>query len=191
MSRIVCWNARSAHDKSWHFSIRHRVFVEEQQIIPLTDIDEWDRGQGTVHVVACRDSGAAGTVRLYRTDDDGGWKGDRLAVLPQHRATTVGARLVHHAVSTAASLGGRSMDALVQVQNVRFFERIGWKRCGQELSYFGLPHQPMVFDLSTAAALDVRQVPPDAYLELPANRYDPSPLLAATELAAEGIGIKH
>ena len=90
MSRVVCWNAESARAKSWHFSIRHRVFVEEQQVIPITDVDGWDRHPGTVHVVACRDSVVAGTVRLYRTDDEGRWKGDRLAVLPQHRATTVG-----------------------------------------------------------------------------------------------------
>ena len=90
MSQIVCCSALSPKARGWHFSIRHRVFVEEQQVIPLTDIDEWDRAPDTVHVLSCRDSVAAGTVRLYRTDDHGRWKGDRLAVLPDHRATLVG-----------------------------------------------------------------------------------------------------
>ena len=184
MGRIVCWSALSLQARGWHFSIRHRIFVEEQQVIPLTDVDDWDRAVDTVHVVACRDSVAAGTVRLYRTDDGGRWKGDRLAVLPDHRASLVGGRLVHFAVSTAAMLGGDVMDALVQVQNVRFFERIGWTADGPETPYFGLAHQPMVFDLTAAAELDIAAMPSDAHFTLPAHRDAPSPLVSAVEAMA-------
>ncbi len=158
-------------------SIRHRVFVEEQRVIPFTDVDEWDRDPHTIHVVAGRGSIAVGTVRLYRTDAAGRWKGDRLAVLPGFRAGIVGMRLVRFAVSTAAIAGGDVMDAFVQLQNVSFFERLGWKHNGGEMDYYGLPHQPMTFQLSEARRLTESDIPLDAHLRLPAARDAPSPLL--------------
>lgn len=157
--------------------IRHRVFVEEQRVIPLTDVDDWDADPDTIHVVAGRGPEVIGTVRLYRTDDGGRWKGDRLAVLPGYRAGIVGIRLVRFAVSTAAEAGGTVMDAFVQLQNVTFFERIGWEHNGPPVPYYGLPHQPMIFRLAEARRLVEAHIPEDAHLRLPAARDAPSALL--------------
>lgn len=184
MSEVTCWRASTPVTRAWHFSIRHRVFVEEQRVIPMTDVDDHDRQAGTIHVLACRDSVAVGTVRLYRTDQGGRWKGDRLAALPGHRAAFVGACLVRFAVSTAAAEGGHTMDALVQVQNVGFFERLGWSSRGEPEPYFGLAHQPMEFALDQAQHVGEGEAPDDAHLELPARRDSPSPLLVAMEPAA-------
>ena len=148
-------------------------------MIPFTDVDSRDNDPETIHVLAGRGSEAVGTVRLYRTDHAGRWKGDRLAVLPGYRAGVVGMRLVRFAVSTAAAAGGDVMDAFVQLQNVTFFERIGWQRSGTEVPYFGLAHQPMIFRLSDARRLDESSIPTDAHLRLPAARDAPSPLLVA------------
>ena len=173
----MCWRAATPRSLSWHLRIRHRVFVEEQRVIPFTDVDEWDRDSGTVHVLAGQGSAAVGTVRLYRTDTDGRWKGDRLAVLPGSRAGIVGMRLVRFAVSTAAAAGGGVMDAFVQLQNVTFFERLGWEHNGPAVAYYGLPHQPMTFQLSEARRLVESDIPDDACLRLPAARDTPSALL--------------
>ena len=173
----MCWRAVTPRALSWHLRIRHRVFVEEQRVIPFTDVDDWDRNPATIHVVAGRGSVVAGTVRLYRTDGAGRWKGDRLAVLPGHRAGIVGMRLVRFAVSTAAAAGGDVMDAFVQLQNVGFFERLGWENNGMPVPYFGLPHQPMTFQLSEARTLAESDIPDDACLRLPAARDTPSALL--------------
>ncbi len=162
---------------SCHLQIRHRVFVEEQGLIPLTDVDDHDRAAHTVHVVASQGSVAVGTVRLYRTDNRGRWKGDRLAVLPGHRAGIVGMRLVRFAVSTAACAGGEVMDAFVQLQNVGFFERLGWERNGGIVPYFGLPHQPMTFVLDQAKVLAESSIPDDVCLRWPSVRDAPSALL--------------
>ena len=177
MDRIECWRAVSPEARSWHMRIRHRVFVEEQRVIPLTDVDDWDADPDTLHVVAGRGSEVIGTVRLYRTDDADRWKGDRLAVLPGYRAGIVGIRLVRFAVSTAAEAGGTVMDAFVQLQNVTFFERIGWEHNGPPVPYYGLPHQPMIFRLAEARRLVEADIPEDAYLRLPAARDAPSALL--------------
>ncbi|MFN2521657.1 MAG: GNAT family N-acetyltransferase, partial [Candidatus Limnocylindria bacterium] len=87
-------------------------------------------------------------VRLYPLDREGLWKGDRLAVLPAERALRLGAMLVRFAVRTAGELGGRRMVAQIQVPNVRFFERLGWRRDGDPAPMLGVEHQPMTIDLS-------------------------------------------
>ena len=175
--RIVCWRAATPDALSWHLRIRHRVFVEEQRVIPLTDVDGRDRDPDTVHVLAGQGSEAVGTVRLYRIDTAGRWKGDRLAVLQGHRAGIIGMRLVRFAVSTASAAGGDVMDAFVQLQNVNFFERLGWEHNGPPAPYYGLPHQPMTFRLSEARSLAESDIPDDACLRLPAARDAPSALL--------------
>lgn len=152
MPEIAVWRA-SGQDLARHYAIRQRVFVLEQRIMEFTDLDVHDRDPGTIHVLAAQGCYAAGTVRLYRLDGDL-WQGDRLAVLPAHRSSMVGAELVRFAVETAGSLGGSQMLAQIQLPNVRFFERLGWTRAGAPAPYCGLDHQPMVYDLTKAAAVE-------------------------------------
>jgi putative N-acetyltransferase (TIGR04045 family) len=155
---ISIWNARGA-DVAAHFAIRHHVFVIEQGVLVMTDIDRWDDCAEVVHVLAARARTCAGAVRLYPLDDNGRWRGDRLAVLKAHRSTQVGAQLVQYATSTAAARDGRVMEARIQLANVAFFERLGWTKDGDAYPYLGLPHQPMMFDLSTATPLNWRGRP--------------------------------
>jgi predicted N-acetyltransferase YhbS len=85
-----------------------------------------------------------GAVRLYPIDRHGHrWQGDRLAVLPEFRSAGVGGPLVNLAVRVAREHGGTSMQAHIQLGNVRFFEHLGWCRDGAVETYVGLPHQPM------------------------------------------------
>jgi putative N-acetyltransferase (TIGR04045 family) len=158
-TKIVCRPA-SNDEMSRHFAIRHQVFVAEQGVMVFTDIDDHDRDARVVHVlgsIAAFDNSTGsmsevdgGTVRLYPLDDRGLWQGDRLAVLPQYRASTLGMRLVRFAVATAAQAGGVAMRANVQAQNARFFERLGWVCDGDPQPYYGRPHQPMLIDFATA-----------------------------------------
>ncbi len=177
MGRVACWPA-GRKDIAAHFAIRHRVFVEEQGVMVFTDVDRWDRDPQTIHVVAASGNRLAGTVRLYRLDDAGLWKGDRLAVLRSHRTSTVGLQLVRFAVATAAAAGGTIMQASVQVQNTNFFERLGWTCSGPAAPYHGLPHQPMQIGLpgaTTRAGSD----PGDTELHLATEQFAASPLLVA------------
>jgi GNAT superfamily N-acetyltransferase len=89
-----------------------------------------------------------GAVRLYPLEPDAlEWKGDRLAVLPEHRAHHLGAELVRFAVVTAGWLGGRRMIAHVQLPNVRFFEHLGWRAEGKPTEFHGALHQLMSIGL--------------------------------------------
>lgn len=164
---INVWRA-GLEDLAAHLSIRHQVFVEEQGVMVLTDVDQWDSHDQVVHLLAARGQRIGGAVRLYPLGPDGRWRGDRLAVLPAHRASWVGANLVRFAVVTAGLAGGTVMEASVQLPNVRFFEWLRWRPSGDPYLYYGLPHQLMLFDLTKPPNLDVGGRPAHPLLVLDA-----------------------
>jgi putative N-acetyltransferase (TIGR04045 family) len=144
----TCALARGDGQLAEHFAIRRSVFVDLQRLFELDDRDERDEHPATLHAVGLAGAEVVGAVRLYPLDDDGLWKGDRLAVLPAERALQLGTMLVRFAVRTAGERGGRRMVAQVQVPNVRFFERLGWSRDGAPAPMLGVEHQPMAIALS-------------------------------------------
>jgi putative N-acetyltransferase (TIGR04045 family) len=159
---IVCRPAADPYEAGVHHRIRHEIFVLEQEVFPDSDVDAQDAADRTIKVVAWMASPLAGwepggAVRLYPLGGGVGrgdvWQGDRLAVLAPFRAWNLGGALVRFAVDTAASLGGIEMVAHVQTPNVRFFERLGWRRRGASEIYVGLPHQLMAIDLTVPAAV--------------------------------------
>jgi putative N-acetyltransferase (TIGR04045 family) len=140
---LVCRPAEGRGELATHHRIRHAVFVVEQGLFPLDDRDLHDSDAATIHVLGLDDGVPAGTVRLYPLDG-GIWKGDRLAVLSEHRHSGgLGASLVRYAVETAGALGGSRMVAQIQAGNVRFFQALGWTPCGDPADYLGLLHQKM------------------------------------------------
>lgn len=160
--QILCRPAAGPAEAALHHRIRHEVFVLEQDVFADSDLDAHDASDATIKVVAWTAAPLTGwepggAVRLYPINGGDGsgavWQGDRLAVLSPFRAWNLGAPLVRFAVDTAASLGGVEMVAHVQTANVRFFERLGWRRRGDAEIYVGLPHQLMAIDLKAAAAL--------------------------------------
>ena len=141
---VVCIEARTASQRAMHHRIRHVVFVEEQAVFARSDIDEHDARDDVVRVLALRGAEPVGAVRLYPLDPTSGlWKGDRLAVLADHRTCGVGAPLVRFAVAHARAHGGRRMIAHIQIANVQFFQRLGWSAWCEAEDYHGLTHQPM------------------------------------------------
>jgi len=150
-AEIGCRLASSRAELDIHFELRRAVFVSEQGLFADDDRDEHDSDPRTRHAVGYVDGVASGAVRLYEIDPDARlWKGDRLAVLPEHRANHLGAQLVRFAVSTAGWVGGSRMIAHVQVPNVRFFEHLGWRVEEEPAPFHGVMHQLMSIGLSRA-----------------------------------------
>jgi putative N-acetyltransferase (TIGR04045 family) len=140
---------RDARERDAHLAIRRTVFVGEQGLFEGDDVDARDAEPATLHALGVVDGIAAGTVRLYELGGDGRWRGDRLAVLPDARHTTLGASLVRFAVRTAGERGGWRMDAMIQLPNVGFFEALRWARDGEVRRFHGVDHQPMAIALSS------------------------------------------
>jgi putative N-acetyltransferase (TIGR04045 family) len=147
---ISCLAAAGPDQVAIHHEIRRRVFVEEQAFFEGSDRDDHDEDPATIRVLGLVGPVAGGAVRLYPLDEEGEWKGDRLAVLPEFRKHGLGAPLVRFAVRTAGELGGRRMVAHIQPPNVLFFERLGWYRLGEPADYVGHLHQKMAIDLRPA-----------------------------------------
>jgi putative N-acetyltransferase (TIGR04045 family) len=147
---LTCEPARSAAEIADHHAIRYHVFVVEQAMFAGSDIDARDDDPATTRVLGRCDGVAAGSVRLYELEP-GLWQGDRLAVLPAYRVLGLGAPLVRYAVALAGAHGGSTMIAHIQLPNVAFFTRLGWRRAGGVENYAGRPHQPMSIGLPPAA----------------------------------------
>jgi putative N-acetyltransferase (TIGR04045 family) len=161
---LACDAVATEAERCAHFRIRHQVFVIEQGLFGGSyggvggaggdDTDAHDDDPATIHVIGRADETICGTVRLYPLgpgagpDTGGRWKGDRLAVLASYRHLGLGAPLVRFAVSSAARLGGREMEAFIQPANVAFFRWLGWRRTGDLVDYAELPHQRMLIDLT-------------------------------------------
>jgi putative N-acetyltransferase (TIGR04045 family) len=146
---VFCRAVAGPEQAAVHHRIRHEVFVLEQAVFAVTDRDAHDANASTIKVLGWAGDEPGGAVRLYPLEP-GIWQGDRLAVLPPFRAWNLGGRLVQFAVDTAAALGGEEMLAHVQMANVRFFERLGWRRRSEPEDYVGLRHQLMAIDLAAA-----------------------------------------
>ena len=158
---LACEAVATEAERCAHFRIRHQVFVIEQGMFGGSyggaggqDTDVHDDDPATIHVIGRAAETICGTVRLYPLGPDAGpdprgrWKGDRLAVLASYRHLGLGAPLVRFAVSAAARLGGREMEAFIQPANIAFFRWLGWERTGDLVDYAGLPHQRMLIDLT-------------------------------------------
>lgn len=145
---VTCRPAVSAADLATHHAIRHEVFVLEQRVFAQSDTDGHDGVAGVVHLLARYAGRPAGAVRLFPVDPGRGlWQGDRLCVLPPFRIHGVGGPLVRCAVACAGARGGARMVAHIQLPNVPFFGRLGWRADGGTEMYVGLPHQRMTIGL--------------------------------------------
>ena len=146
---VTCRPAESARERAAHFALRRQVFAGEQRIFAGDDADERDAAPATIHAVGLVGGEVCGVVRLYPLDGAARrWKGDRLAVASEWRSSHIGAELVRFAVRTAGELGGSEMLAHIQLDNVRFFERLGWRAVGGPAPFHGVEHQLMRIGLS-------------------------------------------
>ncbi|HTT71104.1 MAG TPA: MSMEG_0567/Sll0786 family nitrogen starvation N-acetyltransferase [Anaeromyxobacteraceae bacterium] len=138
---VVLKEAATAGELAGYFALRREVFVLEQGLFSGSDLDEHDAL--AIPIVALLEGEVVGVVRCYRKSR-GIWYGGRLAVHRQYRTGTLGARLVRRAVETMERRGDvRRFFATVQVENVRFFERLGWEKRGQVFRLQGHAHQLM------------------------------------------------
>ena len=139
-----------------YFALRHRIFVEEQQIFHQGDVDDID---ATAHPIVAVDAtdrfqnqqglqeAIVGVVRIYETKP-GFWYGGRLGTHPDYRkGWQIGKGLIYKAVTTANTWGCQQFLATVQLQNVRFFQRLHWESL-EEITLCDRVHHLMQADLN-------------------------------------------
>ncbi|MGB8700157.1 MAG: MSMEG_0567/Sll0786 family nitrogen starvation N-acetyltransferase [Thermosynechococcaceae cyanobacterium] len=140
--------AATSQEISAYFALRRAIFLEEQGLFQGSDVDDLDAIAYPIIALDEAQSGAVvGVVRIYEPER-GLWYGGRLGVHQDYRrAGRIGKGLIYKAVTTANTWGCDRFLATVQLQNVRFFQRVHWRSL-EEVTICDRPHHLMEADLN-------------------------------------------
>jgi len=137
-------------------ALRRQVFCQEQKIFERDDRDAVDDACVLLAATSCmfgHGDEVVGTVRIHQPEP-GLWWGSRLAVAqPFRRVGGLGAALIRLAVGTAKAHGAETFLAHVQVQNVKLFESLDWRRLDEKVIH-GRPHVLMQADIAAYDSVD-------------------------------------
>jgi putative N-acetyltransferase (TIGR04045 family) len=137
----------TASEVADYFALRRLIFVEEQKLFDTDDRDEIDQTAHPIVAIAPESQQVVGVVRIYQPEPRL-WYGGRLGTHPDFRkGWQIGKGLIYKAVTTANTWGCDRFLATVQLQNVRFFQRLHWGSL-EELSICDRPHHLMEADLN-------------------------------------------
>jgi putative N-acetyltransferase (TIGR04045 family) len=130
-----------------YFQLRQQIFCNEQALFAGSDVDELDDMAYPIVATLAHSRDVVGVVRIYEPEP-GLWYGGRLGTHPDYRrGWQIGKGLIDKAVTTANTWGCRQFLATVQLQNVRFFQRLHWQSL-QEMTLCDRPHHLMSADLN-------------------------------------------
>ena len=142
--------------------VRLKVFVIEQAVPLVLEIDARDAEASTIHVLARGADGtplAAGRL-LTEPDHPGQVHLGRLAVRRIARGTGLGARMVAAIEQAALDSQGAGVTVVLsaQEQAMGFYERCGYSPVsGERYMDAGIPHQDMARTLGAPAASKARE----------------------------------
>jgi radical SAM protein (TIGR04043 family)/putative N-acetyltransferase (TIGR04045 family) len=145
MDPLICHPVRTRLEQERAFEIRKEVFVLEQKLFSNSDVDKND--PKSIHLVAEWNNQVIGTVRVFPVNNNGHWIGGRLAVRKGYRNTGAGELLVQEAMHCVKNQDCTKFTAHIQLENIPFFSRIGWRKVGPVEDYYGKPHQIMEANL--------------------------------------------
>jgi len=136
---------RDSAERDACYLVRMKVFVDEQNVPPWEEIDEFD--ETAEHYAALCEGETVGTARLV--DKGGGLaKIGRVAVLEEHRGKGLGKSLMQ---AIAESAAGRfhtlTLDAQLYV--IPFYESLGYIAAGDIFLDAGIEHRRMTLSLGT------------------------------------------
>ncbi|WKN44023.1 GNAT family N-acetyltransferase [Tunicatimonas pelagia] len=125
------------------FQIRNEVFVQEQQVAPEEEYDEYDAT--AAHYLAYDKAKVpCGTARWRKTEQ--GIKLERFAVLASHRGKGVGAVILRQALIDIdeSAWSDQSVYLHAQITAISFYERFGFEKVGDEFEECNIKHFKMI-----------------------------------------------
>jgi len=123
------------------YSIRKRVFIEEQGVPEEMELDEFDLHAR--HALAYVDSECIGTARLVILFGNIGRIG-RMAVLPGYRGQGIGRQLLETLLKASQSQDIKQVELHAQVSVIPFYEQFGFIAQGDIYDEAGIPHRDMI-----------------------------------------------
>ena len=125
------------------YSIRRRVFIEEQGIDETIEHDIDDLS--AIHVLALRGAQPVGCGRMV--ESAAGAKIGRMAVLPECRGGGIGRQVLDYLVAAARRRGARLAYLHAQVPVEGFYLKRGFRPVGEVFEEAGIPHRRMELPL--------------------------------------------
>jgi len=125
------------------FSIREKVFVEEQNVARDEEYDEFE--EESTHFIARDEEGnACGTARWRFTEN--GMKLERFAVLKSHRGKGVGQVLVKAVIDDIREnpkAKAKKLYMHAQLPAVSLYARFGFEKVGEQFEECNIMHYQM------------------------------------------------
>ncbi|MBF9140205.1 GNAT family N-acetyltransferase [Hymenobacter properus] len=127
------------------FTIREKVFQQEQGVPVALEFDEHDRRDARHYLARADDGTPAGAARWRETDN--GVKLERFAVLPEFRNQEIGAVLLRAVLTDVrAELPDAPVYLNAQIRAVPFYARHGFKTEGEMFVEADIQHYKMVLE---------------------------------------------
>jgi predicted GNAT family N-acyltransferase len=125
------------------YTIRMKVFVDEQNVPPEVELDEHDRT--AIHFIGYQEAEAIAASRLRFTEDYG--KLERICVLKSFRGKSYGKQLIQAMEETIKKHHYQKAKLNAQTHAVTFYESLGYRAVSDEFMDAGIPHVTMVKQL--------------------------------------------
>lgn len=137
MTKIEIRQIQSSKELYKCFKIRTIVFVEEQKVPAVEEIDEFE--DESSHYVLIVDGKIVGTARTRIIDNYG--KIQRVAILKEYRGKGFGKLLMEKMIKDLKQ--NKSLDYIklgAQCCAQKFYEKLGFKAYGDIFDDAGIPH---------------------------------------------------
>ena len=123
--------------------VRTAVFVVEQEC-PYQEVDGTD--YDSLHVWLEEDDNIVAYLRVFEKDKEKNMV-QIGRVLSARRGEGLGAKILEHGIEAAKlELNAESIFIEAQTYALPFYEKFGFKACGEEFLEDGIPHTPMMLE---------------------------------------------
>lgn len=119
--------------------IRCKVFMCEQNVDPLIEMDDEDKT--CMHYILEDDNTIIATCRVLEHDDI--WHLGRIAVLKEYRNKHYGSKLIKDMIMLAKSKNIKKIELGAQVHAIPFYESLGFKAHGEIFMDADIEHKEM------------------------------------------------
>jgi predicted GNAT family N-acyltransferase len=127
--------------------IRFEVFVDEQDVPPELEEDEFD--QDATHAILQFYGVTIGTARIFqKVKDSKVFYIGRLSVLKKYRGLGLGQYLMQALINKAKEFGAAECVLHAQSPTQSFYETFGFKPCSDTFTEAGIEHVKMQLYLS-------------------------------------------
>lgn len=140
--------ATTEHEREAAFTVRKKVFVEEQGVPLSMEIDEFDQSASHFIVYDGPKAIAAGRIRNIASDIG---KVERVCVLKEYRGKHLGVLIMNTLEEHAKKAGIQKILLNAQSHAIPFYEKLGYFVASPEFMDADIPHRAMEKQINTTS----------------------------------------